>query len=154
MDEMGGTALRPSVAALAVGVPPLVLAAATVAVLVLAAFGVHPLWPRNRLTLPEAAITSNDAAIARLVMAGADPNAQDWMRIDNGERSMTPLEAAIHSREARTLRTMLKLGAALEGDAGRRAVCLARVRAPHLLPILEAHGAPTVDPQACPPPRL
>jgi hypothetical protein len=114
----------------------------------LALLGVHPLWPRQTLTVQEAALTGNDAAIARLFMRGAHPNRLG--PIPGDTRMLTPLEAAIGSREPRTLRTVLKYGATVEGDAGRVAVCVAHARAPHLLPILVEHGAPAIDPGLCP----
>ena len=148
---MGRAPVRPAITTLAVGFPPLLLALAIIAFVTLAAAGIHPLWPSSDWSLPEAAITANDAAIVRLVLAGADPNARSRVRapLVSGDIELTPLEAAIGSQEQRTLRTILKYGAALDGDSARNAVCLAHLRAPHLVPILQAHGAPAVDPRAC-----
>jgi hypothetical protein len=144
---MGRISLRSAVAAW-VALPPLAMAAATLAMLGLAALGVHPFWPHQELTVQEAAQTGNDAAVARLFMRGADPNAPGLVFGDS--RLLTPLEAAVDSRQAHTVKTVLKYGAEIEGDAGRAAVCRAYAHAEHLLPLLKAEGAPPIEPSMCP----
>jgi hypothetical protein len=144
--------VRSSVVVLCVAVPPLLLAVSIAGVLALAAIGVHPLWRSVELTTAEAAALADDAAFVRRVLAGADPNAPAPVRtgtIGSAEQTLTPLEAAILSREVRTVKTVLKYGARLDGEAGRTAVCSAIRRAPHLVSVLLAHGAADIPPPLC-----
>ncbi len=154
---MGRTSLRPTLGALALALPPLVIGAATAVALLLAVVsGGAPLWPRTSLTPPEALSTGDSAAFMRLAQAGADTSARDTVRAglrEHIEIVITPLEVAVDTQEERTLKTALKYGAVVDAEATRSAVCLAHRKAPHLLPLLKARGLPDVDPATCLPPQ-
>ena len=148
---MGGADVRHSVAVRAVALPPLALGVVTVLFLALTLFGANPLWPRTPLNPAEAVATGDEAEFVRLVQAGADPNARVVVRAglrESVDVPMTPLEAAVDTQTAQILNTVLQYGAVANGDP--MAVCIAYRRAPDLLPILKAHGAPEVDPRMCP----
>jgi hypothetical protein len=113
----------------AVAAPPLLLALAAAALLGLAALGVQPLWPTPEVTPAEAAALGDDVALVRLARAGADIDRASLVRagmLGAAPLALSPLDASIASRELRTLRTLLKLGASLDGDRGRLAACLAQ----------------------------
>lgn len=131
----------------------MLLGIVTLAMLALAALGMRPLWPSTSLNPAEAIATGDEAAFIRLVRAGGDPNARAIVRAglrESVDVPMTPLEAAVDQESAGTLDTVLKYGALVKGDTARVALCIAYRKAPHLLPVLKANGAPEIDPQTCP----
>jgi|SRR5688572_8633374 hypothetical protein len=151
---MGGAAVRPSVAAACLAVPPLALALAAAAMLVTTALGLHPLWPRTLLSPAEAVMVGDDAAFVRLVTAGANPNGRTTVGPGLGRepsKTMTPLEAAVVRGREQQLKTVSMMGATVTGDAGRNAVCLAYEESPELVPVLWGYGAPRVAPEDCRP---
>ena len=150
---MGGADVRRAVAVPAVALPPIALGVVTLVVLILAALGNSVLWPTTVLNPAEAAATADEAAFIRLVRAGADPNRRLLVRAglrESVDVPMTPLEAAVDADSEAMLDTVLAHGGVVEGDTARVAVCIAARKAPHLLPVLQAHGAPAVDLDACP----
>jgi len=133
--------------------PPLVLAVLMLVILVCAALGVNVLWPRTALNTSEAVATGDEAAFIRLVQAGADPNARVVIRAglrESVDVPMTPVEAAVDTQSEAALKTVLAYGAEVNDDRARTAVCIAYRKAPQLLPVLKAHGAPDVDRSTCP----
>ncbi len=150
---MAGADVRYSVAARAVALPPVMLGIVTLAMLALAALGMRPLWPSTSLNPSEAIAMGDEARFIRLVRAGGDPNARVVVRAglrESVDLPMTPLEAAVYTQSEVVLQTVLKYGAVVTGDNARGAICMAYRKAPQLLPILKAHGAPEVDPATCP----
>jgi hypothetical protein len=149
---MGGASVRPSLALAGLLAPPLALAVVVAAMLAAASLGWHPLWPETPLTPSEAVALGDDAAFARMIGGGADPDAAAPVGaglLDRRARRMTPLEAAVVRGREQQLNAVAMMGATLTGDTGRRAVCLAYEESPDLVPALLAHGAPPVAPEGC-----
>lgn len=76
---------------------PLALVALTVVYLALAAGNANPFWRSEPLNLSEAAALRDAGEVARLLEAGADPNATYEVRagfLFTTARRLTPLEAA------------------------------------------------------------
>jgi hypothetical protein len=131
----------------------MMLGIVTLAMLALAALGMRPLWPSTPLNPAEAIAMGDEARFIRLVRAGGDPNARVIVRAglrESVDVPMTPLEAAVYTQSEAALQTVLKNGGIVNGDRARGAMCIAYRKAPDLLPILKAHGAPEVDPATCP----
>ncbi len=83
--------------ALFVAAPGLLVAVARAAILAAELADVHPYWPRVAVNLAEAAALRDGGEVARLVEAGADPNARYPVRrgyLRNRLVTVTPLEAA------------------------------------------------------------
>ena len=105
------------------------LTAALAVALVLAAFGRHPMWPDEpvNLTLSEAAAVRDSGEIVRLVERGENPDAARNVRpgllLDVAVR-LTPIEAAVASRDPQIVRVVLANGAALDGSLWNRLQCL------------------------------
>jgi hypothetical protein len=149
---MDRTDLRSSIADLACAAPTLCLAGAIISLLTFAVVGVHPLWPAMELTTAEAALVGHNAAFVRQVMNGADPHEPAPVRAglgDSSARTLTPLQAAIESRETTTLEMVLKYVGPMDQREASEAVCIAHAKAPHLRTLLVAHGAPDVPLTAC-----
>jgi hypothetical protein len=145
---------RPSLAAACLGAPPVVVALTMLAMLAVTALGRRPLWPATPLTPSEAVTIGDDAAFARLVAAGADPNAPSSVGPGLREkrvRTLTPLQAAVIRGRVQQLQTVTMFGARVTGEAGRQAVCLAYEESPDLVPALLGRGAPAVVPESCRP---
>src|SRR6188474_3471766 len=85
-------------AAFVVAMPGCLLAAASLAALMLAAFGEYPMWPHEDVNLAEAAGVREEAEVARLIERGQDPNASYPVRaglLFERPAKLTPLEAAV-----------------------------------------------------------
>jgi hypothetical protein len=132
--------------------PPVALALATAGMLIASMLGLRLVWPRTPLSPAEAVTVGDDAALVRLVAAGADPDARSTvgpgLRRDTRE-TMTPLEAAVVRGREQQLKTVWMMGATVTGEPGRAAVCLAYEHSPELVPALWRYGAPRVAPEAC-----
>lgn len=135
----------------AVALPGLLLAAATVVVV---AVGVRAFEPEPPLSLAEAAALRGQADVLLLVRQGADPNAIGPVRpevLSSRTGAMTPLEAAVTARHVETVRLLLDLGAAVRDDNFERLYCLAtRSRIDDLVALVAAQvpDPPTVDCEA------
>ena len=114
--------------AVAVAAPGCALSAGLVLALGCAVFGRSPIWPDHGLTLSEAVVTRADADLVRLLGQGTDPNASYDVRpglvADHAVR-MTPLEAAVLSRDAAILERLIRRGALIDAPAWNRLRCLA-----------------------------
>ena len=151
---MDSTAVRSSLAAACLAAPPVALALIVAVMLVATALGWRPLWPQTPLTPAEAVLLGDDAAFVRLVAAGADPNGYSTAGPrpgDNRALNVTPLEAAVIRGREQELKAVMRMGATITGDTGRRAVCLAYEESPELVPALWQYGAPRVEQAACGP---
>jgi hypothetical protein len=142
---------NPEPAVVAASVPGAVIVFATAVMLGLAAAGRHPLWPHDRLTLPEAAALRDAGEVARLVATGADPNAAGTIRprmLLDTTVTMTPLQAAVEAERAEIVSLLLSSGAT-PGDAEWTAlVCQARSHSSEDIVTVLRAWRPGVDP-AC-----
>jgi hypothetical protein len=95
-------------------VPPALLALTRVAFLILAVWGVHPFWMSEPLNLAEAAALRDRGEVARLLAAGADPNATYRVRrgyVRDYAMQMTPMAAAVAARREEIVQILLDGGA-------------------------------------------
>ncbi len=142
---------RETTLGVAVALPGLLLAAAT---LVVMTGGVRLFELEPPVTLAEAAALRDHADVVRLVRQGADPNATFAVRpavLGSRTGSMTPLEAAVSARHLETARLLLDLGAAVRDDNFERLYCLAsrsRIDALIALVVAQVPRPPTVDCEA------
>jgi hypothetical protein len=131
--------LSSSLLAGTLGVAPIVVVLALALTTVLAAVGVPTIWRSADVTPAQAALVADVASVARAIEGGADPNARTAVRLHAGAEPvmLTPLEAAVLSKEPEVVSLVVKLGATI-GDTTRASlVCLAReVRADAVLDVL------------------
>ena len=107
-------------------VPPLLLVLSAVVIVLAALAGVQPLWASTEMSLSAAAHEGDSATVYRMLRRGADPNRPGDVSVSSTTVLLTPLEAAVESRQVETLQVLLKGGARL-ADADRpRLLCLAR----------------------------
>jgi hypothetical protein len=94
----------------------------------LGAVGGHGLWPADDVTLPEAVATRNSAEAARLIGLGQNPNARDRVRagiLAGHDIWVTPLEAAVWTRDANLVKMLLNYGAVTDRREARILRCIA-----------------------------
>jgi hypothetical protein len=85
------------------------------------------LWPAQRVTLAEAVATHDEAEIVRLIGFGEDPNGATSVRaglLGARPARVTPLEAAVWSRDAEMLTLLLRNGAIVSDSELRALRCL------------------------------
>lgn len=85
------------------------------------------LWPPDVVTLSEAAAIASSGEVDRLVRAGDDPNRLAPVRpgiLTDGALRLTPLEAAVWSRNDAMARQLFDLGVVVDGTTSRRLRCL------------------------------
>jgi hypothetical protein len=112
----------------ALGLPGLLLAAGTLAMLVGLVGGVDPLWHVEPVTLAEAAALEDNAEVVRLIGLGENVNAVNRVRpqvLDQHELMLTPIEAAVAAERADMVQLLLDHGVRLEPALWTRLVCLA-----------------------------
>jgi hypothetical protein len=121
---LGGTVL---VAPLLFGVLVAVLMIGSVA-------GWNPLWPENAATLSESVALRDMPNTLALIAQGHDPNAAYDVRdelLTSRRVQITPLQAAVSTREPYVVEILLANGARLDDTTGPVLICLARkVNAP------------------------
>jgi hypothetical protein len=129
--------------ALAAAVPGLFLAALSVVAMTMAAFGGHPMWPHEALTLAEAAGARDESEVTRLIEQGQDPNARYPVRaglvLERAAR-LTPLEAAVMNDDPAIARHLLARGAAPDAGSWVALRCLA-VESPRVALVLDQYRA-------------
>jgi hypothetical protein len=87
------------------------------------------IWPQTELTLAEAVGLRDQGEAVRLMMLGADPNARYDVRDvfrDDELVALTPLEAAVITREDYMLELMIAYGARIDERNAGTLQCLAK----------------------------
>ena len=133
-----------------VAAPPLLLLACAALIVVAAIAGLQPLWASPAVSLVSAARDGDAATVYRMLKAGADPNRAGEVSISSSTNmSLTPIEAAVESRQVETLQALLKGGARLNDADRPRLICLARAAtAPEIESFLQS-GRPSSGPIDC-----
>lgn len=93
-----------------VALPPVLLAALTVVLLLLGTAGANPFWPETSLTFAEAAALRDRATVQQLLDAGADPYAPSTIReglISGEPLTLTPMQAAIRENRSEVVAALL-----------------------------------------------
>jgi hypothetical protein len=124
----GSSDARPA-GVLVFAVPPVLVAAAAVLLVVLGAFGRNPFWAPDDLTMAEAAALRDQAAVAVLARAGVDPSARMRVRagiLGNADLELTPAEAAVMADRTEILDVLLANGLRLDPETGGALLCRAR----------------------------
>jgi hypothetical protein len=127
-------------AAIAVGAPGCLLAAASLVALTMAVFGEHPMWPHEEVNLAEAAGVREEAEVTRLIEQGHDPNARYPVRAGLlFERTvrLTPLEAAVVNGDASIAGHLFTRGVALDASSWVALRCFAADS--RVAPVLDEH---------------
>lgn len=108
------------------GTAPVLLLALSVLMLVVAV-AYQPLWANRTVTLSQAAAGADSATVFRMVNAGSDPNAVAPVLLGRRTEAvmLTPLEAAVESREVDVVQLLLKMGARATESDRQRLACLA-----------------------------
>jgi hypothetical protein len=125
----------------ALGLPGVLLIAATTAMLIGLPFGADPLWEVETITLAEAAALRDNGEVVRLIESGEDVNATSPVRQDIlSARSLvlTPIEAAVAAERADMVELLLDQGARLDAILWTRLMCFsASVEADDVQALLE-----------------
>ena len=143
-------------AALALGIPALVLSGVIVAVAFASMGGLVPTARDYQLTLAEAAALHDVAEIVRLVRRGGDPRAPAPVRagmIGEGSMMLTPMAAAILEHRVDVMALLADVGARIRPDEFAHYWCLARARGDSaVVAAVESQTprAPSVDCSAAP----
>ena len=114
--------------------PPSVLLACVALMVAGAIVGLQPLWASPQLSLAAVAHAGDTASVYRMLHSGADPNRAGDVAMSSTTVSLTPLEAAVESRQVETVQVLLRAGVRIADAAGDtagdtavpRLVCLAR----------------------------
>jgi hypothetical protein len=128
-------------------VPPIVAFLLVSVYVVGEALGYRGLARPEAETAAEAAALGHAATALRLIEEGQNPNQPQHVRarfLDAREYELRPLEAAILARHAELVRLLLRVGAA--GFDRSRALCLARLRLPEVLPDLGGAASDSPEP--------
>lgn len=131
------------------GAGPAVLITFALLLLLTAAVGYRPLWAERSVGLVEAARAGDTVTVFRMLNAGADPNARGPVAFEGraGPATLTPLEAAVESRQVEVMQVLVKMGARASESDRQRLVCLARtVDAPEVAAYLESSMRPAQAP--------
>ena len=132
-----------------VAAPPLLLLACAAVIVVAAIAGLQPLWASPAVSLAAAARDGDAATVYRMLKAGADPNRAGDVSMSSTVVPLTPIEAAVESRQVETLQVLLTGGAQLSDADRPRLICLARAAtAPEVASFLQA-GSPSSEPVDC-----
>jgi len=112
----------------ALGLPGVLLIAATAVMLIGLPFGVDPLWKVEPITLSEAAALRDNGELVRLIDSGEDVNGTSTVRPDILSAHplvITPMEAAVAAERADMVELLLEQGARLDAALWTRLVCFA-----------------------------
>lgn len=118
-----------SAAAVALALPPLALAVVVIVMLAGSLFGWRPLWPDQKLNLAETVGLRDRPGILLRLRAGDNPNVEYDVRaglIRSIPVRLTPLEAAITTREEYLFDFLVQYGARIDGAQRARLICFAR----------------------------
>ena len=118
-------------AALALGIPALVLSGAIIAMAIASMGGLVPTARDYQLTMAEAAALHDVAEIVRIVRRGGDPRAPAPVRaglIGEGPMMLTPMAAAILERRVDVMALLADVGARIRPDEFAQYWCLAQTR--------------------------
>jgi hypothetical protein len=108
---------------------PLLFGAAVVVLLIGSAAGWHPLWPENAATLSETVALRDRPGALALIASGHNPNAVYPVReelLTSRALQITPLQAAVSTRETYMVDMLVANGARLDDATRRNLICLAR----------------------------
>jgi ankyrin repeat protein len=122
------------------------------AVLGATAFGYTPtFWQGGPLTLAEAAALRDQGEVARLIEAGADPNAEYALRPDVLAVSRaTPLEAAVLARRAEVVQLLMREGAVVDERSWHHLHCVAvEIGENDVIGAIDAHRPATAATVSC-----
>jgi hypothetical protein len=139
--------------AVCAAIPALVTVGFCGAVLGAAVFGYTPtFWQGGPLTLAEAAALRDQGEVARLIEAGADPNAEYALRPDVLAVSRaTPLEAAVLARRAEIVELLMHEGAAVDERTWHHLHCVAaEIGEDDVIDAIDAYRPATAATVSCP----
>jgi hypothetical protein len=139
-------------AALAFGIPALVLSGLIVAIAIASMGGLVPTARDYQLTLAEAAALHDVAEIVRLVRRGGDPRAPAPVRagmIGEGSMMLTPMAAAILERRVDVMALLADVGARIRPDEFAQYWCLAQARGDSAVVAAVESQTPRVPPVDC-----
>ena len=126
----------------ALGLPGVLLIAATAVMLIGLPLGVDPLWAVEPITLSEAAALRDNGEVVRLIDSGGDVNGTSAVRPDilsAHSLVMTPIEAAVAAERADMVELLLEQGARMDAALWTRLMCFsASVEADDIRALLEA----------------
>jgi hypothetical protein len=131
------------------GIAPAALLTLAVLILVMAVVGYRPLWADRGVTLAHAAHGGDTATVFRMLSAGSDPNTAGPVPLDGHAEPvvLTPLEAAVESRQVEVVQLLTKMGARADESDRRRLACLATaVSAPEVAVYLRTTMPPAAPP--------
>jgi hypothetical protein len=131
------------------GPAPASLLALAALILLAAVVGYRPLWAIRNTTLAEAARAGDTATVFRMLTAGSDPNLSEPVALEGRSEPavLTPLEAAVESRQVEVVQLLMKMGALASESDRQRLACLAiAVDAPEV----GAYMRSTMPPAATP----
>lgn len=113
-----------------VAMPPAIVAVMFALSGVAALLGGRPLiWPQQDITLAEAVGLRDQGEAVRLIVSGADPNRRYAVRNvfrDDETLAMSPLEAAVVTREVYMVELVENYGGVIDARNGAVLQCLAR----------------------------
>ena len=141
-----------TVPAVCAAVPALVAVGFCGAVLGAAMFGYTPaFWQGGPLTLAEAAALRDQGEVARLIEAGADPNAEYALRPDVLAVSRaTPLEAAVLARRPEIVQLLMHRGASMDERSWHHLHCVAaEIGQGDVIDAIDAYRPPTAATVSC-----
>ena len=117
------------------GPAPASLLALAALILLAAVAGYRPLWAIRDTTLVEAARGGDTATVFRMLTSGSDPNLSEAVAPEGQSEPavLTPLEAAVESRQVEVVQLLMKMGAQASESDRQRLACLAiAVNAPEV----------------------
>jgi hypothetical protein len=141
--------LREDVLIRVLGPAPASLLALAGLMLLAAVVGYRPLFASRNTTLAEAARGGDTATVFRMLSTGSDPNLAERVALDGRpERAvLTPLEAAVESRQVEVMQLLMKMGArASESDRQQLACLSIAVDAPEVGAYLRSTMPPVTTP--------
>jgi len=114
---MARSELTSSPYALALSIPPVLVTMCSMALLVMAMFGVHPFWRETPVSMTEAIVAGDHARVLQMIQHGEDPN--------RGDADGTPLEHAVRHGDLGLVDLLLNHGVVLDEGARRDIACAA-----------------------------